>query len=238
MTGGAPSSATAGIRARGLCCRRGGRRLFAPVDFAVAPGESLLLQGPNGAGKSSLLRLLAGLLPQGIGLLETSGRAALADERLALDTDAPLAAALRFWARMDGADEPAQSAAMAALSLTDLAEVPVRMLSTGQRKRAILARTLASGADIWLLDEPGNGLDIASLAALNRAMEAHVARGGLIVAATHFEFAHRFTHRLTLEARPHHEADAFFFDDAADDDEADDWDAPDDALEASGAPRA
>ena len=65
------------------------------------------------------------------------------------------------------------------------APVPVRMLSTGQAKRATLARVIASGAAVWLLDEPGNGLDAASLNRLSTAMAAHRAAGGIILAATH-----------------------------------------------------
>ena len=71
------------------------------------------------------------------------------------------------------------------MGLAPLAEVPVRMLSTGQRKRAALARVVASGAPLWLLDEPANGLDADGLARLEAAMAAHRAAGGAILAASH-----------------------------------------------------
>jgi heme exporter protein A len=71
------------------------------------------------------------------------------------------------------------------MGISGLAEVPVRMLSTGQRKRATLARIVAGGAQIWLLDEPGNGLDSAALARLATAMAAHREAGGIVLAATH-----------------------------------------------------
>ena len=58
---------------------------------------------------------------------------------------------------------------MDALGLTDLAEVPVRLLSSGQLKRATLARVVASGAPLWLLDEPLNGLDSEGAAALSKS---------------------------------------------------------------------
>lgn len=87
---------------------------------------------------------------------------------------------------------------MACLALGPLADIPVRMLSTGQRKRAILARTVASGAPLWLLDEPGNGLDTASLTLLATAMKEHVAGGGAIVAASHFDLAHCFDRILDM----------------------------------------
>ena len=74
---------------------------------------------------------------------------------------------------------------MEALGLTPLRHVPVRMLSTGQRKRATLARVVASGAPLWLLDEPANGLDKESLAQLGGIMSEHRSRGGAILAASH-----------------------------------------------------
>ena len=88
-------------------------------------------------------------------------------------------------ARLDDAPPKTLQGAMAAMGIDHLTPVPVRMLSTGQRKRAILARTIASGAGIWLLDEPANGLDSAALDRLAAAMTAHRAGGGIVVAATH-----------------------------------------------------
>src|SRR3546814_4155623 len=80
----------------------------------------------------------------------------MSDENLALDMDKPLHRALDFWAGIDGSDSKAVGEALSALSLSHLADVPVRMLSTGQRKRAMLARVVAAKAPIWLLDEPAN----------------------------------------------------------------------------------
>lgn len=162
---------------RGVACLRGGRLLFEGLDLILGPGEAALVQGPNGTGKSSLIRVAAGLLRAAAGTVERAG-AALADEHLALDERQNLAAALAFWAR-----DPAPG--MAAMGLERLADVPVRMLSTGQRKRAALARVVASGAPLWLLDEPGNGLDADGLERLEAAMAAHRAAGGAILAATH-----------------------------------------------------
>jgi hypothetical protein len=74
---------------------------------------------------------------------------------------------------------------MAPMGLDRLADVPVRMLSTGQRKRATLARVIASGAPVWLLDEPANGLDADGQERLAAAMATHRAQGGAVLAATH-----------------------------------------------------
>jgi heme exporter protein A len=170
------------LELRAIACERGGRRLFEGLDLALGPGGAALVTGPNGAGKSSLIRLAAGLLRPAAGEALRHSSVALADEGLALDPKLGLAAALAFWARLDGGDS---AAAMAAMGLAPLAEVPVRMLSTGQRRRAALARVVASGAPLWLLAEPANGRDGDGEARLEAAMAAHRAGGGAILAASH-----------------------------------------------------
>ena len=165
------------LRIEGVTCRRGGRLLFEDLDLSLSPGKALHLTGPNGSGKSSLIRLAAGLLRPEAGRIERSERA-LADEHLALDRELPLRRALQFW-------EASTDAAMDALGLTRLADVPVRLLSTGQAKRATLARVLASGAPLWLLDEPLNGLDSDGVARLEALVDAHLATGGAVLAASH-----------------------------------------------------
>jgi len=164
---------------RGVALFRGGRLLFEGLDLALGPGEALLLRGANGAGKSSLIRLAAGLLRPSAGRVE-AGRAALQDERLALEPQRPLAAALGFWcpsARL--------GPAMEAMGLGRLADVPVAWLSAGQRRRAALARVVASGAPLWLLDEPANGLDADGVDRLADAVAAHRENGGAVLAAAH-----------------------------------------------------
>jgi heme exporter protein A len=166
----------------GVALARGGRLLFEGLDLALGAGGAALVGGPNGAGKSSLIRLAAGLLRASAGSVARGGAAALADEGLALDPRLTLAGALGFWARLDGC-EPAGG--IDAMGLARLAPVPVRMLSTGQRKRAALARVIASGAPLWLLDEPANGLESEGLERLAAAMAAHRSGGGAILAASH-----------------------------------------------------
>lgn len=168
------------LAAYDLACRRGDRLLFRGVSFELHQGDALQLAGPNGIGKSSLMRILAGLLRAYNGHVEREGALALADERPALDPHRPLCEALAFWRAIDQAGE-----ARADFGLEDLLDVPVRYLSTGQRKRAALARLAASGARIWLLDEPLNGLDAHWGAAAQAAIEAHRALGGIAVIASH-----------------------------------------------------
>ena len=161
----------------GVTLRRGGRRLFEGLDLKLESGEGLHLTGPNGSGKSSLIRLAAGLLRAEAGRVERAALA-LADEALALDRELPLARALRFWAPdIDGAIE--------AMGLAALADVPVRLLSAGQAKRASLARVAASGAQLWLLDEPVNGLDADGVERLDAVIAGHRASGGAVLAASH-----------------------------------------------------
>ena len=168
-----------------VACLRGGRLLFEGLSLSLAAGEAVIVVGPNGTGKSSLLRLAAGLLEPAAGRVIRAGRLALAAEAAALDERLPLAQALAFWAGLDGGGAADVTRGLRATGLEPIAEVPVRLLSTGQRRRATLARVVASNAPIWLLDEPGNGLDTASLDALAGAMAGHRAGGGIILAASH-----------------------------------------------------
>jgi len=161
----------------GVTLRRGDRLLFEGLSLALRPGETLHVAGPNGSGKSSLIRLAAGLLRPEQGRVERS-QVALADDDLALDRELPLAQALRFWS-------PSIETATEQLGLAELREVPVRLFSSGQQKRAALARVVASGAPLWLLDEPLNALDADGAHRLTKAIELHLANGGAVLAASH-----------------------------------------------------
>ena len=161
----------------GVTLRRGGRLLFEGLDLSLDAGEALQVAGPNGIGKSSLIRLAAGLLRAECGRVERS-RLALADEAPALDRELPLRRALAFWA--GDVDE-----AMGKLGLAHLANVPVRLLSSGQQKRASLARVAGSGAPLWLLDEPLNALDAEGAERLSELIHAHRKTGGAVFAASH-----------------------------------------------------
>lgn len=180
------------LRFDDVTCVRGGRLLFSKLSLSVAPGEALHVAGPNGSGKSSLLRVAAGLLAPAAGSVERQ-RPALSDASLALDPELPLRRALAYW--IGGAAPEA----MAALGLSELERLPVRHLSTGQAKRASLARVAGSAASLWLLDEPLNGLDSASLGRVEALLAAHRSRGGAVVAASHAPLAGEWA-RLELGA--------------------------------------
>lgn len=151
--------------------------LFEGLDFQIGPGEALHVAGPNGSGKSSLIRLAAGLLEPDAGLVERSSLA-LADDHPALDRELSLERALQFWGG-------AVDQAMTALGIASLAKVPVRLLSSGQVKRATLARVAASNASLWLLDEPLNALDADGANRLAALADRHLERGGALLVASH-----------------------------------------------------
>jgi heme exporter protein A len=185
---------TSVLRAEGVAVFRGERLVFRDLGFEVATGGALVLAGPNGSGKSTLLRVLAGLIRPAAGRLLWDGADLRGDlpahaERVAylghLDAVKPgLTAAenLRFHARLAGRQE---TEALAAVSLADLADLPARMLSAGQKRRLALGRLLLSEASLWLLDEPTVGLDTASIDRFGALLAAHRGRGGMVVAATH-----------------------------------------------------
>jgi heme exporter protein A len=181
------------LSASELECVRGGKRVFADLGFEVGAGEALLLLGPNGAGKSSLLRMVAGLLRPAAGSLELAGAdpdRSLAEQAHYLGHLDPLKSSLsvgenlRFWTRFLGG-EGDSGAALRAVGLERVGDLPAGYLSAGQRRRLSLARLLAVERPIWLLDEPASALDADGQALLRDVMRRHLAAGGLILAATH-----------------------------------------------------
>lgn len=182
-----------------LCCLRGQRLVFVGLEFRIEAGQALLLTGPNGSGKSSLLRLMATLLRPWRGRLEWDGVAVReeADNHRArlryvghLDGVKPVLSVremLEFWARLDHGPDPAARAARAlsCYELETLSDTPGRYLSAGQKRRLNLARLALMPAALWLLDEPTNGLDRASVARFESEMAAHRAAGGMIAVSSH-----------------------------------------------------
>jgi len=187
------------LTATGLACVRGERRLFSGIDLAVAPGEWLHLQGENGAGKTSLLRILVGLTPAAEGDVCWKGesiRRLDEDYRRdmvylghhgAIKEDLTALENLQLGAGLDGV-ELAEKDALASLwrmGLKGREELPVRVLSQGQKRRVLLARLLAKKAVLWVLDEPFTALDVKAVAMLSDLIGEHLASGGMAVLTSH-----------------------------------------------------
>ena len=197
-SGGGPASGV--LAARGLACRRGRRLLFRGLDLTLAPGIVTWLRGTNGSGKTSLMRMLAGLSEPAEGSITWNDlpvRSARADARRgvvyighsnALKDDLTLAESVAFLAVLAEVDEPAARAqrALDRLGLASRRDAPVRTLSQGQRRRGALARLALDDAPrTWILDEPFDALDAASVDLLSRLIEAHAARGGAVLLTSH-----------------------------------------------------
>lgn len=193
--------ASPALSARSLACRRGDRLLFRGLDLALGPGEALHVTGANGSGKTTLIRALAGLTRPFAGTIENTGAIGLLDERAALDPDLALGEAMRFWDRIDQyerGDTGRGNDAIGMLGLDGLRDVPVRYLSTGQRKRAAMAVLIGRDAAIWLLDEPLSGLDAAGIDLMIDRVADHLARGRIALIASHQPLAIRGLKTLAI----------------------------------------
>lgn len=183
------------LSAENLAGERGGEPVFHDIGFALEAGRALLVTGPNGVGKSTLLRIVAGLLPAAAGTVRLAGGGeawpdvAAASHYLgphnAMKTTLTVGENLAFWRDFLGEPHLAVDEALEMVGLEMIAHLPFAYLSTGQRRRAAIARLLVSYRPVWLLDEPTSGLDAASAAQFAALMGAHLEDGGLIVAATH-----------------------------------------------------
>lgn len=188
------------FEARELSCRRGGRMLFRNLSFRLQGGEALHLRGSNGSGKTSLLRVLAGALPPASGQVLWNSRVIGADDSFLPDfifvpahdrylrPQDKVIEHVRFWGSVLGADETNVMKSLTTLELDQRAELFIKNLSTGQRRRLALASIFLKEKELWFLDEPFNGLDVHAREILLRAISAHLAAGGLCLIASHQDF--------------------------------------------------
>ena len=188
----------------GLAVVRNGRSVFSGLSFELAAGELLAVTGANGVGKSTLLRIVAGLLAPSAG--RVSREPATADSLASelhylghldgLKTTLTVRRNLEFWRALWAGK--AVELALEAVGLGNLADLPVGLLSAGQRRRLAIARLLIDERALWLLDEPATSLDAAGEQMLGRLIAAHLAAGGMAMVATHRELPLAVTATLTL----------------------------------------
>lgn len=181
--------------AENLGGERGGETVFSGIGFTLEKGEALIVTGPNGAGKSTLLRVIAGLLPVAAGKIRVEGGGenfssiASASHYLghlnAMKTALSVEENLAFWRAFQGEQALSVEEALETVGLGGIGHLPFGYLSTGQRRRASIAKLLISRRPVWLLDEPTAGLDKASEERFAGLMRGHMADGGILVAATH-----------------------------------------------------
>lgn len=181
----------------GLGAIRGERVLFTGIDVSAHSGEAVLLRGRNGSGKTTLLRQLAGLSEPQSGKVTRNSAHHWIGHTNGLKPHETPRTHLAHWARVWGSDGDIE-AVLDRMAMTRPADVPSRMLSAGQKRRAALGRLLLTQRDIWLLDEPFNALDTEGQALLADMVIAHRASGGAVVAALHGTAPIEATREVTL----------------------------------------
>ncbi len=187
------------LSAQGLACVRGERQLFSGLGLDLAAGEWLHVRGENGSGKTSLLRMLVGLAEPAAGEIRWRGQPvrksddAFRRELLylghhgAVKEDLTPLENLQLASALDGG-QLSDGEALAVLhrfGLRGRAELPVRFLSAGQKRRVLLARLVTRKATLWVLDEPFTALDVKAVDMLSHVIAEHLEQGGIAVLTSH-----------------------------------------------------
>jgi len=194
------NNALDGLSVENVHVWRGDRHVLKGIGLQLHPGQLLHLSGPNGAGKTTLLRVICGLLRPEQGVIAWLGNSiakirsdyqaslAYAAHDPALKGDLTALENLRFSIglrrRVAG---PELRASLEQVGVGACADLPVRILSAGQRRRVAMARVLAAGAKLWLLDEPFTNLDAAGAELMSQLLAEHVRHGGLVLVVAHHE---------------------------------------------------
>jgi heme exporter protein A len=188
------------LLAENLSARRGEDLIFTDISFDLGAGESLVLTGRNGSGKSTLLRVVAGLLHPETGRVawtsessESGMRAAEAchylGHRNAMKAELTVAENLAFWKSffgdVDGGKGISPAEAAETVGLGGILHLPFGYLSAGQQRRMAFAKLLVAYRPVWILDEPTAALDVNAEGVFTGLINAHLAAGGIVLAATH-----------------------------------------------------
>ncbi|MFQ5634905.1 MAG: cytochrome c biogenesis heme-transporting ATPase CcmA [Gammaproteobacteria bacterium] len=191
------------LTAHDLTLWRGPFCLFEALSFDLSAGQALVIRGPNGSGKTTLLRVLCGLTRPETGRVDWDGvpveqnrqaygRAlAYFGHSLGLKADLTVVQNLHFSTRLDGRGAADFGGYLTALDLANCANLEVRYLSAGQKRRTALARVLLSDARLWILDEPFTNLDDAGRTFVEERLNEHLRADGLVAAAAHHEMSIR-----------------------------------------------
>jgi len=199
------------LSATNLTLIRGERCLFQGLDFALNPGELLLLKGQNGSGKTSLLRAIAGMLSLESGEIfwneapvlqqrqEFHGALVWLAHKTGLKGDLTLVENLRFEASLRPQSDNDLAVVCERVGISRLKRLPLRSLSAGQQRRVALARLVLADVPLWLLDEPFTSLDRDGRHLVTQLVEEHLTSGGMCVMAAHQDVEINATvHRVSL----------------------------------------
>lgn len=201
------------LQGSNLACVRGDRRLFKDVDFVLQEGELMQVHGPNGSGKTSLLRILCGLSNPALGEITWSGTGirTLGHDYLSNLTyighlsgtkdDLTVLENLRISSALAGVQITEEQAreALSYIGLKGREFLPAKVLSQGQRRRVALARLLVCKTKLWILDEPLAALDVAAVQLVQKLLEQHLAKGGMVVMTTHQDIEVNATSKVNLK---------------------------------------
>lgn len=190
-----------------IAAERGDDILFSGLHFTLSAGQLLTVTGPNGIGKSTLLRIIAGLLTPLAGKIEMeedghffspSAWCHYLSAQNAMKPSLSVYDNLQFWAHFLGNPLLSPQQALMRVGIGHIATLPYRVLSTGQKRRAALARLLVSHRPLWLLDEPTSGLDKEANTLVATLMKEHMEKGGMIIAATHLPLGVNADHQCHI----------------------------------------
>ena len=178
-----------------LACVRGDKLLFEGLSLEAASGDIFEVKGPNGVGKSSLLRIIAGLAPAHEGEmalstedgtdLDVEEQAHFLSHQNALKEGLSVTENLIFWHQFSNEQGLSPNQALEQVALPHLADLPVGVLSAGQKRRIAFARLLVERRAVWLLDEPTAALDASADELVGGLISNHAKLGGIVLAATH-----------------------------------------------------